>query len=41
MVGAKGFEASFPSGHYAIFFVGFNGKTSPHHGLARINVKQL
>jgi len=34
MVGAEGFEASFPSGHYAVFFVGFNSKTSLHQGLA-------
>ena len=24
MAGAEGFEVSFPSGHYAIFFVEFN-----------------
>jgi hypothetical protein len=36
LVGAEGFEASFPSGHYAVFFVGFDSKTSLHHGLARI-----
>jgi len=34
--GAEGFEASFPSGHYTIFFVGFNGKISLYPGLARI-----
>jgi len=32
MVGAEGFEASFPSGHYAVFLVGFNSKTSLHQG---------
>jgi hypothetical protein len=36
LVGAEGFEASFPSGHYAVFLVGFNSKTSLHQGLARI-----
>ena len=28
MVGAEGFEVSFPSGHYAIFFVEFNSQTA-------------
>jgi len=36
LVGAEGFEASFPSGRYAVFLVGFNSKTSLHQGLARI-----
>jgi hypothetical protein len=36
MVGAEGFEASFPDGHYTVFFVGFNGEKSPHQELARI-----
>jgi hypothetical protein len=36
MVGAEGFEPPFPSGHYAVLFVGFNSKTSLHQGLARI-----
>jgi hypothetical protein len=36
MVGAEGFEPPLPSGHYAVFLVGFNSKTSLHHGLARI-----
>jgi hypothetical protein len=27
LVGAEGFEASFPSDHYAVFFVGFSAKT--------------
>jgi hypothetical protein len=35
-VGAEGFEALFPSGHYAVFLVGFNSKTSLRQGLARI-----
>jgi hypothetical protein len=37
MVGAEGFEASFPSVHYAVFFVGFNSKTSLHQGLAEFS----
>jgi hypothetical protein len=36
MVGAEGFEASSPGGHYAVFFVGFDSKTSLDLGLARI-----
>jgi hypothetical protein len=28
MAGAEGFEVSFPSGHYAIFFVEFNSQTA-------------
>jgi hypothetical protein len=36
MVGAEGFEISFPSGHYTVFFVGFNGKTFETQGLAQI-----
>jgi len=36
MVGAEGFEGSFPSDHYAVFFVRFNCKTSQFQGLTRI-----
>lgn len=36
MVGAEGFEGSFPSDRYAVFFVRFNCKTARFEGLARI-----
>jgi hypothetical protein len=36
LVGAEGFEVSFPSDHYAVFFVEFNGKTPENQGLAKI-----
>lgn len=36
MVGAEGFEGSFPSDHYAVFFVRFDCKTAKFQGLARI-----
>jgi hypothetical protein len=35
-IAAEGFEASFPSGHYAVFLVGFNSKMSLLQGLARV-----
>lgn len=41
MVGAEGFEASFPSGHYAVFFVGFSGKTLLHSDLPAFSVLSL
>jgi hypothetical protein len=34
MVGAEGFEGSFPSDRYAVFFVRFNCKTAQFEGLA-------
>jgi hypothetical protein len=33
MVGVEGFEVSFPSGRYAILFVGFNCTTTNLRGL--------
>ena len=36
MVGAEGFEGSFPSDHDAVFFVEFDCKTAKFQGLARI-----
>jgi hypothetical protein len=36
LVGAEGFEVLFPSDHYAVFFVEFNGKTPGNQGLAKI-----
>jgi len=33
MVGAEGFEASFPSGHYAVFFVEIKGKPDQNQRL--------
>jgi hypothetical protein len=36
MVGAKGFEGSFPSDRYADFFVRFTCKTTQFEGFARI-----
>jgi hypothetical protein len=36
LVGAEGFEVSFPSGHYAVFFVKFNSETALYQGLAGI-----
>jgi len=36
MVGAEGFEGSFPSDRYAVFFVRFSCKTTQFEGLARI-----
>jgi hypothetical protein len=36
LVGAEGFEISFPSDHYAVFFVEFDYKTTQFQGLARI-----
>jgi hypothetical protein len=31
LVGAEGFEVSFPSGHYAVFFVEFKGNPNQNH----------
>jgi hypothetical protein len=36
MVGAERFEASFPSDHYALFFVRFDGQTSENQEVAQI-----
>ena len=36
LVGAEGFEGSFPSDRYAVFFVRFNCKTTQFQGFARI-----
>jgi hypothetical protein len=36
MVGAEGFEGSFPSDRYAVFFVRFNCKITQFEGFARI-----
>ena len=36
MVGAEGFEASFPCGHHAVFFVDFSSEASLYQGLAGI-----
>ena len=36
MVGAEGFEGSFPSDRYAVFFVRFDCKTTKFEGFARI-----
>ncbi len=36
MVGAEGFEGSFPSDRYAVFLVRFNCKTTQSEGLAGI-----
>lgn len=36
MVGAEGFEGSFPSDRYAVFFVEFDCKTTQFEGFARI-----
>ena len=33
LVGAEGFEASFPSGHYAVFFVEIKGKPDQNQRL--------
>lgn len=33
MVGAEGFEVSFPSGHYAVFFVEIKGKPNQNERL--------
>lgn len=36
MVGAEGFEGSFPSDRYAVFFVEFDCKTTQFEGFAGI-----
>gem|GEM_PF-4159817 len=37
LVGAVGFEVSFPSGHYAVFFVGSKGETSQNQSFLNLS----
>jgi hypothetical protein len=41
LVGAEGFEGSFPSDRYAVFFVRFNCKTTQFEGFAGILKRTL